>query len=101
MGEVRVKVRLTNAADESLARRGQLQPAGVRSITVEAVVDTGAVRCVIPNGVPIPDKVALPGTHEDFTIVFAGRYAPPKRQDTLLRAVALLPQNLKDWILRH
>jgi len=48
MGEVRVKVRLTNAGDEILARRGVLKPEEVRSLEVEAVVDTGAVRCVMP-----------------------------------------------------
>lgn len=51
MGEVRIRVRLTNAADESLARRGQLKLEHVRSVMVEALVDTGAVRCVIPNAV--------------------------------------------------
>jgi clan AA aspartic protease len=51
MGEVRIQVRLTNAADESLARRGQLEPDQIRSVTVEALVDTGAVRCVIPDAV--------------------------------------------------
>lgn len=48
MGEVRVKVRLTNAADQANARRGIIPPAEVRSMDVEAVVDTGAVRCVMP-----------------------------------------------------
>ena len=48
MGEVRVRVRLTNAADESLVRRGQLKPEEVRSLEIEALVDTGAVRCTIP-----------------------------------------------------
>ncbi|MBI4603204.1 MAG: clan AA aspartic protease [Planctomycetes bacterium] len=51
MGEVRVKVRLTNAADESLARRGLLKPEEIRSVETEAAVDTGAVRCVIPDGI--------------------------------------------------
>ena len=48
MGEIRVKVRLTNAMDEALARRGQLAPEKVRSTEVDAMVDTGAVRCVVP-----------------------------------------------------
>ena len=51
MGEVRIKVRLTNAADEALARRGQLDPQQVRSLEVDALVDTGAVRCVIPPSI--------------------------------------------------
>jgi clan AA aspartic protease len=48
MGEIRIKVKLTNAMDEALARRGQLPLAQVRSTDVDALVDTGAVRCVIP-----------------------------------------------------
>ncbi|HXE53609.1 MAG TPA: aspartyl protease family protein [Tepidisphaeraceae bacterium] len=48
MGEIRVRAKLTNAVDEALARRGQLSPDQVRSTEVDAVVDTGAVRTVIP-----------------------------------------------------
>lgn len=48
MGEIRVKVRLTNAIDEGLVRRGQLTAVQVRTSEVDAVVDAGAVRCVVP-----------------------------------------------------
>lgn len=48
MGEIRVKVRLTNAMDESLARRGRLPEKEVRVYEADAMVDTGAVRSVIP-----------------------------------------------------
>ena len=48
MGEVRVKVKLTNAVDESLERRGQLTEGQVRVDEADALVDTGAVRSVIP-----------------------------------------------------
>ena len=48
MGEVRVRVKLTNAADESLVRRGQLARDQVRVYETEAMVDTGAVRCILP-----------------------------------------------------
>ena len=48
MGEVRVQVKLTNAADETLVRRGKLEPNEVKSCVVEAMVDTGAVRSVLP-----------------------------------------------------
>src|SRR4051812_34849526 len=48
VGEIREKVRLTNALDEELARRGQLARENVRQIEVVAIVDTGAVRSVIP-----------------------------------------------------
>jgi clan AA aspartic protease len=48
MGEVRVKVKLTNAVDEELVRRGELRTADVRSYETEALVDTGVVITVIP-----------------------------------------------------
>ena len=51
MGEVRVKVKLTNPFDETLAAMGQLDPAAVRSYEADALVDTGAVRCVVPSTV--------------------------------------------------
>ena len=48
MGEVRVTTLVTNAMDDSLARRGKIQPNEIRKHEVTAVVDTGAVRCVVP-----------------------------------------------------
>ena len=48
MGEVRVKVKLTNAGDEVLVRRGLLTADKIRSYESEALVDTGAVRSVLP-----------------------------------------------------
>jgi clan AA aspartic protease len=48
MGEVRAKVKLTNALDEALARRGQLAVAEVRVYETEALVDTGEMSAVIP-----------------------------------------------------
>lgn len=51
MGEVRVKVKLTNGSDQMLAEAGSLARAQVRGCEVEAMVDTGAVRSVIPESV--------------------------------------------------
>lgn len=48
MGEVRVKVKIVNATDDDLVRRGQLRPEEVRAYEADAVVDTGAVRSVFP-----------------------------------------------------
>jgi len=48
MGEVRVMVKLVNAVDEALARGGQLDEAEVRAYEANAMVDTGAVRTVVP-----------------------------------------------------
>ncbi len=48
VGEVRVRARLANAVDEALVRRGTLAPEQMRSVEVDAVADTGAVRTVVP-----------------------------------------------------
>uniref|UniRef100_B8HLV5 Peptidase A2 domain-containing protein n=1 Tax=Cyanothece sp. (strain PCC 7425 / ATCC 29141) TaxID=395961 RepID=B8HLV5_CYAP4 len=51
MGAVRVKVKLTNAIDEELVRRGLLDRHELRSCEVDALVDTGAVRTVLPEAI--------------------------------------------------
>ena len=51
MGEVRAQVRLTNAMDEALVRRGRLATDQVRVFQGSALVDTGAVRSAIPSAV--------------------------------------------------
>lgn len=48
MGEVRSRVKLTNALDAALARRGQLDLEQVRTYETDGLVDTGSVRCVLP-----------------------------------------------------
>lgn len=48
MGEVRVTVRLTNAVDEALVRRGLLAAEKVRAYEADALVDTGAVKSILP-----------------------------------------------------
>jgi clan AA aspartic protease len=49
MGEVRAKVKLTNAGDEVLVRRGLLSKAEVRTYETDALVDTGSVSPVLPS----------------------------------------------------
>lgn len=51
MGAVKVKVKLTNAIDEALVSRGMLNPNLLRVYETEALVDTGAVRTVLPMSV--------------------------------------------------
>ena len=48
MGEVRAQVIITNAVDEALARRGQIDPSAIRRYEADALIDTGAVRSIIP-----------------------------------------------------
>ena len=51
MGKVRVKVKITNAADEALARRGKITLEEIRVYEADALVDTDAVQTVIPADV--------------------------------------------------
>lgn len=48
MGEVRVQVKLTNAFDEKLARKGQISVEQIRVYEADALVDSGAVSSVLP-----------------------------------------------------
>ncbi len=57
MGEVKVQAKLTNAVDEGMAYRGRLEGEKVRSETVDAMVDTGAVNSVLPPAVA--DRLGL------------------------------------------
>jgi clan AA aspartic protease len=49
MGEVRVTVRLSNAADMALVRRNSMRPEEVHSVEADALVDMGAVTFVLPS----------------------------------------------------
>src|SRR5215208_3907680 len=57
MGEIRTKVKLTNAVDDALVAMGQLAREQVRSLEVEAIVDTGAVASILP--VQIVEQLGL------------------------------------------
>lgn len=48
MGEVRIPIRIINATDEVLVRRGNAPQSSIRSLDANAVVDIGAVRSCIP-----------------------------------------------------
>jgi hypothetical protein len=48
MGEIRTKVRLTNAIDDERARAGEILPTAVRRYEADALVDMDAVRSVVP-----------------------------------------------------
>ena len=61
MGEVRTQVKLINAADEALARRGQLSSDQVRAYETEGVVDTGAVCTILP--VEVMQRLGLASVH--------------------------------------
>jgi predicted aspartyl protease len=68
MGEVRVKVKLTNGGDQMAADGGDLDLAQIRTCEVEGMVDTGAVRSVIPEAVA--RRLGLPAARMK-TVAFA------------------------------
>jgi len=71
MGEVRVKVKLSNGADQMLADTGSLDRTRIRSCVVEAMVDTGAVRSVIPESVAL--QLGVPSTRIRTVALADGR----------------------------
>ena len=68
MGEVRVKAKLTNAVDEALVRRGMLKPEQVRTCEADALVDTGAVRMVLPSQVASRLGLGVRGQREAVNV---------------------------------
>ena len=57
MGEVKATFTITNSTDAGMFRRGLLSREQIRTVTVEGVVDTGAVRSCIP--VDIQEQLGL------------------------------------------
>jgi clan AA aspartic protease len=51
MGEVRVKVKLTNTVDRVLSSRGKISVEEIRTYVADALVDAGAVSSVVPPNV--------------------------------------------------
>ena len=51
MGQVTVHVRLSNARELVISRLGHLSPEAVHTCEVEALVDTGTLRSVVPPAV--------------------------------------------------
>lgn len=66
MGEVTVKLRISNMVDEVLARQGKLKPEEVRSKIIEALVDTGAVMSTIPEYLAEELGLTIWGTKKIF-----------------------------------
>jgi clan AA aspartic protease len=57
MDEVRVKIKLVNAGDEAMFRRGRISKEEIRTYETNALVDTGAIPSVLP--IEIVQKLGL------------------------------------------
>ncbi len=62
MGEIRVKVKLTNSHDDTRFRAGEMPKGDIRVYEADAMVYTGAVRSVIPAHVLEKLGVGIRGT---------------------------------------
>ena len=82
MGEVRVRVRLSNATDVDLAERGLIEPERVRSCEVDALVDTGATRSVVPTDVA--DRLGLTILRQTFGRLADGSRVPASLSSAIL-----------------
>jgi predicted aspartyl protease len=82
MGEIRVDVKLTNAADLANAAAGLITEEQVRSTLVQAIVDTGAVWSVIPRAVVDSIGAVIAGTE-------VAKYADG-RQETVGRTLGIM-----------
>jgi len=71
VGELRVDVKMFNAIDEGIVRRGDLVSDQVRSCEAKALVDTGAVRCCIP--VYVAEQLGLGTTGRSLAAYADGR----------------------------
>jgi predicted aspartyl protease len=102
MGDVRVKIKLTNAADDALARHGTLPTDRVRAYEAIALVDTGAVALILPPHVA--DALGLSTTGKKVVESADGRKdvvaaSEPVRIDVLQRFTFAEPLILGDEVL--
>ena len=97
MGEIRVKVNLTNLQDESLFRGGRLKKEEIRRYEADALVDTGAVRSLIPDHVLQALGVGTRGTRvaeyadgrKDTVAITQGILFDIQGRDTIEEALVL------------
>jgi clan AA aspartic protease len=77
MGKVMNRIRLTNYADHAACRDGHIPPEAVRSIELEALVDTGATELAIPaeaaRALGLPLEGTRTGRLADGSLVQLGR----------------------------
>lgn len=57
MGEIIVKITLINPMDQAMVREGFKKKDDIRSMKLKALIDTGAVNCVLPTFVA--DRLGL------------------------------------------
>jgi clan AA aspartic protease len=77
MGAVMQKVKLTNSYDAERVRRGELAADAIRSLEIDALVDTGATTLALPADVA--ERLDLTIVEETTVRLADGSVVPTKR----------------------
>jgi clan AA aspartic protease len=81
MGMVHAEITLKNVLDEGNARSGLIKPESIRTATVTAVVDTGAMHLVINE--ELRQKLGLEVKEERYVLVANGQRVRSKVTDAV------------------
>ncbi|MDR0312323.1 MAG: retroviral-like aspartic protease family protein [Treponema sp.] len=81
MGMVHAEITLKNVEDGAIARAGLIKPEGIRTATVTAVVDTGAMHLVINE--KLREKLGLEIKEEKYVLVANGQRVHSKVTDAV------------------
>ena len=92
MGTTFAEVTMTNMLDEGYVRDGYIKPDDVRSVTVRALVDTGAMSLIIPEELRL--KLGLRIIGDSVTKIADGRHVNCK----VTEGVKFCWKN-REWIL--
>jgi clan AA aspartic protease len=77
MGAVMERIRLTNWLDAERARLGQIEASAVRTLEIEALVDTGATTLILPADVA--DRLGLTVMEKAWATLADDSIVPTKR----------------------
>jgi predicted aspartyl protease len=79
MGQVTMRVTLTNARERIMARLGHLAPEAVHTTEVDALIDTGTMRSVLPPAVA--ERLGLLRLTRSETQMADGRWGEADRSE--------------------
>ena len=82
MGEVRVRVRLSNGTDVEFAKKGLIELDRIRSCEVDALIDTGATKSVV--SVEVADRLGLTILRQTFGKLADGSRVPAGLSSAIL-----------------
>ena len=85
MGKVQIEIQLINPMDQAMVREGFKTPKDIRQMAVTALVDTGAVSCVLPQFVA--DTLGLARPFKQVAEYADGRREPVEVTEPVLMEI--------------